>query len=92
MVKVMNSTMLSINLADSDESYESTAETYKYAVYTLYLGNKSVSNCYSLPSVASSNSGRVHTTYSNIHSLLHEKCRVTKCDLTWKTPCEQLSV
>jgi hypothetical protein len=39
MEKVMNSTMLLINSADSDEGYESKAESYKYAVYAVYSGN-----------------------------------------------------
>ena len=39
MEQVMNSTVLSINSADSDEGYESTAESYTYAVYTVYSGN-----------------------------------------------------
>jgi hypothetical protein len=39
MEQVMNRTMLSINWADSDEGYESTAKSYKYAVCTVYSGN-----------------------------------------------------
>jgi len=39
MEKVRNSTMLLINSAGSDEVYESMADSYKYAVYTVYTGN-----------------------------------------------------